>query len=233
VTDHERIEELLAGYALRSLSGADAAAAEQALSEHVPGCEDCRRTLTAFDAVAGDLALSITPEAPPELLLARLHREMEPRRGPVRSWNPGRLVAVAASVVLVVAVTGLVVSRGGGVASAELVATDLQTAVAAAERPDAQTEQDGATTEVMVPDGFYLYGQDVPAPPPGQVYRLWLRSDDADHFVGDFRPDVTGTVAIRVLVDGSFDEIVVTVEDAAAAPSTPGAPAWESPAPAA
>jgi hypothetical protein len=233
VTEHERIEELLAGYTLRSLTGEDAAAAEQALTEHVPGCEDCRRTLTAFDAVAGDLALSVPPEAPPELLLARLHREMEPRRGPVRSWNPGRLVAVAASVVLVVAVTGLVVSRGGGVASAELVATDIQSAVAAAERPDAQTEQDGATTEVMVPDGFYLYGQDVPAPPPGHVYRLWLRSGDGDHFVGEFRPDITGTVAIRVLVDGSFDEIVVTVEDAAAAPNTPGAPAWESPAPAA
>ena len=110
-TDHDRIQELLAGYALRALSGEDAAEADHVLDEHVPACEDCRATLAAFDGVTADLALATDPVSPPELLLARLHRDMEPRRSP-RAWQAGRIVAVAASVVLIVGVTGLALTRG-------------------------------------------------------------------------------------------------------------------------
>ncbi|HYJ60914.1 MAG TPA: anti-sigma factor [Actinomycetota bacterium] len=228
-TDHDHIQELLAGHALRALSGEDAAEAARALDEHVPACEDCRRTLAAFDETAADLALATPPVAPPDLLLARLHRDMAPRRA-ARSWHPGRVMAVAASVVLVVGVTGLALTRGGGPGSAQLAAADLNAAIAAAEAPDAETRTVGETTEVTVPDGFYLYGEDVPAPPPGQVYRLWLWSDGEPYYVGEFLPD-DGTVAVRVLVDGEFDDVVVTVEDATTEPAAPGAPAWQSPAP--
>ena len=41
--DHERIDELLAGYVLRRLSGEDAAEADQLLSDHVPSCADVPR----------------------------------------------------------------------------------------------------------------------------------------------------------------------------------------------
>ena len=43
--DHEQLEELLAGYALLALSEEDAARADRILTEHVPGCALCRRTL--------------------------------------------------------------------------------------------------------------------------------------------------------------------------------------------
>lgn len=231
-TDHDQIHELLAGYALRALSGEDAAEAERLLDHHVPDCEDCRATLTAFDGVTADLALATEPVPPPDLLLARLHRDMEPRRAQ-RLWQPSRIVAVAASVVLIVGVTGLALTRGGGVGSAELTATNIAEAIAAAESPDAQTREVGATTEVTAPDGFYLYGEDVPVPAAGQVYRLWLWADGEPFYVGEFVPDGFGTVAIQVLVEGEFDDVVVTVEDAASEPSSPGAPAWQSPAPAA
>lgn len=231
MTDHDQIQELLAGYALRALSGPDAAAAERALDEHVPGCEDCRRTLEAFGAVTADLAFATPAETPPDLLLARLHREMTPRRGPARAWQTGRIAAVAASVVLIAGVAGLALTRGGGVASAELIATNLPAALEAAQQPNAQTRDLGETIEVTAPDGFYLYGDDVPMPPPGHVYRLWLIAGDDQHYVGEFLPDVTGTVAIKVAVDGSFDDVVVTVEPADVAPSSPGSPAWVSPEP--
>jgi anti-sigma-K factor RskA len=233
VSEHDQIQELLAGYALGALSGADAAAAERALDDHVPDCRDCRRTLDAFDAVVADLALATPAEAPPDLLLARLHRELTPRRRPAGSWNAGRIVAVAASVVLVVGAAGLAFTRGGGIGTTELVATDLQAAVAAAQQPDAETREMGEATEVTVQDGFYLYGEDVPMPAAGQVYRLWLWADGEAHYVGEFLPDATGTVAIQVKVDGSFDDAVVTVEPIGTEPSTPGSPAWQTAAPSA
>ena len=77
-------------------------------------------------------------------------------------------MAVAASVVLIVGVTGLALTRGGGPGSAQLAAADLNAAIAAAQAPDAETRTVGATTEATVPDGFYLYGQDVPAPRPAR-----------------------------------------------------------------
>jgi len=42
--DHERIDELLAGYVLLSLSGEDAAEADRILVDHVPSCATCRAT---------------------------------------------------------------------------------------------------------------------------------------------------------------------------------------------
>ena len=56
IEDHERIEELLAGYALRSLDGPDAEDADRLLADHVPTCLTCRRTIADFREVTGDLA---------------------------------------------------------------------------------------------------------------------------------------------------------------------------------
>ena len=63
--DHERIDEILAGYVLLSLSGEDAAEADRILAEHVPSCGRCRATLNELQAVSGDLALAAAPVDPP------------------------------------------------------------------------------------------------------------------------------------------------------------------------
>ena len=68
---------------------------------------------------------------------------------------------------------------------------------------------------------------------PGEVYRLWLVSGDESHYVGEFVPNDAGVVALRVVVDGEFDDVVVSVEPAASEPTSPGSLAWQSPAPAA
>ena len=54
IEDHTAIEELLAGYVLRSLTGEDASEADRLLSDHVPICSLCRQTLAGFLGIAND-----------------------------------------------------------------------------------------------------------------------------------------------------------------------------------
>lgn len=67
--DHDRIEELLAGYVLLGLSSEDATRADGLLSEHVPSCPLCRDTMAGFQAVVGELGLATSPTRPADLLL--------------------------------------------------------------------------------------------------------------------------------------------------------------------
>src|SRR5688500_11090216 len=106
--EHDRVEELLAGYALRSLTGDDAREADRLLSEHVPVWENRRATLLAFSETVSVLALAADPMPPPETLLPRLHREIEP----LTARRPaGRWVGVAAGMAVVLVTGGLAVSQ--------------------------------------------------------------------------------------------------------------------------
>ena len=117
MTDHERIEELLTGYALLALEGEDAAEADRLLSEHVPSCPTCREMLAGLRAVTGELALVPAPATPPDLTLARIHREMG--HVPVPRRRRAGMLALAASVVALVGLAGLSVSLGGRATRAE------------------------------------------------------------------------------------------------------------------
>ena len=117
--DHERIDELLAGYVLLSLSGEDAAEADQVLIDHVPSCARCRATLSDLEAVSGDLALAAPPVDPPETLLPRLHRAMDDVPLAGRTRRRGALIAVAASAVALVAMGGLSLVLGSRLSNAE------------------------------------------------------------------------------------------------------------------
>jgi hypothetical protein len=93
--DHDRVEELLAARALDGLDPEEAALAERALVEHVPGCARCREALDGFSAVAGDLGLLAEPVATPETLDARVKRSLVRHRRRSAGWA----VAAAASVI--------------------------------------------------------------------------------------------------------------------------------------
>jgi Anti-sigma-K factor rskA len=229
IEDHEQIDELLAGYVLRSLSGEDAAQADRLLSEHVPTCARCRATLADFQALMADLALEAAPLAPPDALLPRLHRELG---APASRRRPMRAFAVAASVVLVAGLAGLAVTQrmqaNHGAQRAEL----LSDAMAVATRSDAKTEPVGPATEISAPGlaEFYLYGNDVPAPRPGDVYRVWLVSGTTPTFVGEFLPD-DGFVASGVPFDPSrYDGLWITeaVSGSATTPPAPGDAVWHT-----
>lgn len=230
MTDHEAIDELLAGYALDALSGPDAEEADRVLEEHVPGCEDCRTTLVAFGRIAADLALDAAPVAPPETLLPRLRKGLRDHdQRSAGRWGAARLTAVAAGLVLVVGIGGLALTRGDGADVTTLAASnDIGQALEAAGLPDAQTTQMGPMTEVEAPgiEEVYVYGSDVPMPPPGTTYRLWAVSDTEVAYLGDFLPP-PGQMMLEVTVDRSrYDRLLVTVEPAGSTPSEPGEPAW-------
>ncbi|HEX5938697.1 MAG TPA: anti-sigma factor [Actinomycetota bacterium] len=233
--DHETVEELMSGYALRALSGDDAVEAERLLSEHVPGCLRCRRTLLAFSDTVADLALAADPVAPPETLLPRLHRSLEPRRArrPIGRW-----VGIAAGIAFVLVAGGVAVSQG-------LRAGDLQErnelfaqALRLSQRPDADTapltEADATepapVSTVSAPDvdHFFLVGSEVPPPPSGSIYGVWL-SDGVDAvFAGSFLP-MPGVTVVRVPFDRSrFDRVLVTVEISGDVAEEPGQIVWEA-----
>lgn len=231
---HEAIEELLAGYALRSLSGPDADETDQLLTEHVPTCASCRAIVQAFGAVSADLALDAVPIAPPETLLPRLHRELEartPARGLLPRLGTGKLVAAAASLVLVIGLGGLAVTQlGGATAEGQLAAADLAQVLNTATQPGAETTDLGQAKEIVGPgaETVYIFGDDVPAPPAGSVYCLWGVSGTSNTYLGWFVPEADGQVALQVKLDPTtVDRLIVTVEAADQTPTAPGEPAWQ------
>jgi hypothetical protein len=232
--DHERIEELLAGYALLSLSGEDALEADRILAEHVPACLTCRQTVAEFQALAADLALAADPTAPPDLVLARIHRGIDEvplgrpraRRG---SW-----FAVAASVVALVAMGGLSFVLAGRASQAEdarSLAIELLSLMRSpgvdpvSLDPEGDTPPASSFVGVPAPDirRFYLVADDCPEPIAGHAYQLWLGSGGTFTPVdGTFAPSSGGVVLIRLTVDVSrYDEILITEEPLGSTPTTP------------
>ena len=225
--NHEVMQELLAGYALRSLAGEDAVAADRLLVEHVPGCSDCRRTLEAFQLVSADLALDTDPVTPPETLLPRLHREMGPQ---ARRRRPFYLVAVAASVAAAVTLGGFAISEGSRANRAQSRLELTRQALDFAALHNADMTPVGPATEVSAPgiQEFYLYGSGVPTPAPGFVYALWAVKGSEATLLGDFMPE-DGFIGIRLDLDPSaYDRLLVTEEQVDSTPSTPGPTKWVS-----
>ncbi len=223
--DHESIEELLAGYVLRALSGADAHEADRLLSEHVPVCARCRDTLAGFQEVAGDLALQASAARPPDTLLPSLHRDLGPQ---ARRRSPVFVVAAAASFVALVGMAGFAVTQGIRANNATRTNEIAARFADFMSQPDANLKPVGPMKEALRPgyQDFFLVGQDVPDPAPGDVYRIWLGSGSSYTFVRDFRPS-NGIVLLELRFDPSrFDRIVITEEPAGSVPGQPHDTRW-------
>jgi hypothetical protein len=229
--DHEAIHELLAGYVLQALGDEDAAQADRLLTDHVPACAECRATLVSFQAVIGDLGAVPDPVTPPETLLPRLHRSLDDRRRRVMpAWNPGRLVAATAAVVVLVGIAGLAVTQVAGRDSAQLLTqADLDQATTFAEQPDAQVTDLGEADEITAPgrEEVYVMGTRVSSPPAGFTYRLWTVNDEQANYVGDFQP-IAGVVVLELSIDPSTERLLVTMEPSGSEPGSPGQPAWSA-----
>lgn len=240
VEDHEQIEELLAGYALLALSGEDAVRADRILTEHVPGCARCRRTLTEFRALAGELALAAPPAEPPETALVRIHRSIDDvplaRRRPRR----GLLVALAASIVALVAMGGVSLVLGGRLNEAQTQTGTALEIVSAMRSPGAQPVHvepqgdlppDSGIVEVSAPDvrRLYLAAEACPEPAPGRGYQLWLGTNDTWTPVDEMFWPNDGVLLLEVVVDVSrYDAIWITEEPVGQVPVEPSSdgPSW-------
>jgi len=238
--DHERIEELLAGYALLSLEGEDAAEADRLLSEHVPGGARCRRTLADFQTLSGDLALAAPPADPPETLLPRIHRAMD--EVPLEGRRPrrGALIAVAASAVALVAMGGLSLVLGSRLNDAQTRAGTALEIISAMRASGSQpidvapmgtTPPQSGMLEVSAPEmrTIYVAADDCPEPAPGHAYQLWLHSDGQWVPVGEMFWPEDGVVLLELRdVDVSrYDAIWVSEEVDGSPPTTPSTQ-WHS-----
>ena len=236
--NHEWIEELLAGYVLRSLSGEDAVVADHLLSEHVPGCPMCRDSLAAFQGVAGEVALAPEPAAPPELLLPRIHELLGEPEG--RRRRPMSLWAAAASIVALVGLAGWNVSLGFRANHAEDQKSTLLRLFDTMQQPDAQrvllnplgTGGRGPMTEISAPgvEPIYLVGRDIPEPGAGRVYQVWLGRAGEYRPVGAFFPEESVMVLELTNVNPNlYDEILITEELAGTSPVQPSpATRWQA-----
>jgi hypothetical protein len=231
--DHEAIELLLAGYVLRSLSGEDAARADHLLSDHVPSCPACRDSLAVFQGVTASLALAVAPLEPPETLLPRLHRDLGAQG---RHRRPSAIFAVAASVVAVVGLAGLTVSQGVRANNTQSRMNDIAQAFDFARRPgasmvsvDSNSASTSPITQISDPgvEECYLVGRDLPYPPPGTVYRVWLVSGTDPTFAGQFLPEPGLTVVHLAFDPNVYDRILITIEPADSEPATPLDPMWQ------
>jgi hypothetical protein len=191
---HESIEELLAGYVLRSLSGEDAARVDHLLSDHVPLCPACRDSLAV-------------------------------------------VLAVAASMVAVVGFAGLAVTQSLRVNTTKSRFNDIASAMDFATRPGASMIQVNSSsadkqpiTEISKPgvERFYLVGSNVPMPPNGTVYRVWLVSGTHATWAKDFLPTQGFTVVPLKFDPSLYDSILVSEEPAGSVPDTPEGAVWQT-----
>lgn len=235
--DHDRIEELLAGYVLLGLTGEDAEEADRLLSEHVPGCAACRDTLAAFQSVAGELALAAAPVSPPDLVLPRIRRGLT--EAPARRRRGTSMVAVAASVAALVGLAGLSLSLGHRVSKAEAQRGSLLEAFSAMQQPGAspvalksQAPASGGLVEVSGPNlqRMYIVGENVAAPAPGRGYQLWLGSNGTFEPVGEMFAPENGTVVLELTLAGPspYDAVLITEETLGQVPTSPGDPRWSA-----
>lgn len=179
--EHERVEEVLASYALGGLDAEDAALAERALLEHVPGCERCRRALDGYRMVAGDLALVPPSAAPPDTLLPRLRRSLAPPRRR-RVWPAWALGSAAA--VILIGLSGwslaLVSGLSGRLDEAQRTQGWLVDALSTATHPSSEVlALDGAdearVSVLYVPGSEHSYLMATNLPDPRFAYRVWFR----------------------------------------------------------
>jgi hypothetical protein len=179
--DHDRVEELLAARALGGLDGDDAALAERAMLEHVPGCERCRRALDGFATASGDLALAAPAVAPPETVLQDLRRRIRVPRAR-RAWRPAWIAGAAAAAVLVgVSSWSLVTAMGlsGRLQQAEIQTGWLVDALSTAAHPSSEVlalagSNDARVSVLSIPGDKHSYLMATNLPDPRFTYHVWF-----------------------------------------------------------
>lgn len=224
IDEHDRMDELLAGYALGALSGEEAEAADQLLTEHVPACARCRETLAGFQAVAGDLGLAAAPRSPSEMLAARVAREVDEERRLRRRRGPATFIGVAAAAA--VAVFGLVtwnVVLQQRVSRAEGFQATMAEGFRMLSRPGSErldVTEDNEVTNLYIahlPDAgrMYLMGSGVPPPGEGRVYHVWGARGSDRELLAEFVPLDEGLVAVEIPWGlESFDRLLIAVDPA-------------------
>src|SRR5262245_38841963 len=232
------------------LEGKEAAA----LREHLDGgCPRCAAEVAATASVLDELPYALAPEEPSPMvrarILARAKRDSEAGASPAPSWRRPAIGAVAAAVAAAL-LTGIVVERRGAAALDDLRRQIARQQEALA-RQDAdlaslrqtirlvsapgvlvvslqgQGERAGSAARVFwdrSAASWQLYAANLPPPPAGKTYQLWLITGKSKISAGTFDP-ATGAASGSVTVppaEGPVVAAAVTDEPPGGSPQPTG-----------
>jgi anti-sigma-K factor RskA len=219
--DHAQWSDSVGAYLLGALESDESAGFEQ----HLAQCEVCAHDVAELKVAADALPVSVPLVSPPpalkgrimavveseaELLAASGRRADEPapaapaperRRGRWLGWLARPAVALACALALLAggALAGVLLSGG----------EDPRTVVATTEPP-------GADVRLEIGDGnSTLVAQNMPAPPRGRIYQVWLKRPGQDpqptSVLWSTRTDGSAEVAVPGSLDG-VEAVLVTHE---------------------
>ena len=223
MTDHDRIEEMMAAQALGGLSAADEAELELLRAEHGRDCRECRRLESAYGDVAGRLAFALDPEPVPARMAEDILQRAE-REGPLTTpgaVRPGwgrRVAVVAAAALLLVAggVGGYVIGHPGGQGAAFRAVGDFLSQPSTRVVPLSSSGPSNLSVAYQPGKASaYLVGVGIPPAPARHVYELWRFARNGPPVPsGTFRASGPLTV-LHIAADLSKEkEVAVTVERA-------------------
>jgi anti-sigma factor RsiW len=205
MSEHDRFADTAGAYVLGALPDEE----RSAYAAHLATCTACQAEVEELNLAAAALPMAAPPMKPPPALKARImaevereaallasagepRREVKPRRR--RRWNlpMGAVAALACTALLAGVLGGALLFGGGGSTVPFEVERSLQAA-------SAELEVDG--------DKAILVASNLPAPPEGRYYMVWL--------VEDGTPKPTSAL-FTPRGDGSATASVTGVEDAEA-----------------
>jgi anti-sigma-K factor RskA len=214
---HGEIKDLLAAYALGSVSSEE----RGEIDRHLSSCDECRAELADYEAVTGSLALAVEPVQPPAGFTERVveaavgDRPTPSTQRAARRWGRLGIVAGAALIAALVVIGATVLESRQDSQRREEVLALLATGEGIS-----LTGDDDVIGRV-VGDEFAIAG--VESAPDGKLYQLWLMrgdgcpSDDPAECelvsAGTF--DTEDGVALLELDEpsGDWEDAAVTVED--------------------
>ncbi len=196
----ERVEELMTGYVLGNLSPEEAEEFERLLAENPQLATEVNLWQEAFELLPYALP---EVEPPPHLYSAILNAvQAETKREPVRKWSrlPWSKIAgsVAALLALALGLDNYRLRQELKIAQAQKhVITVLQqpnTRVYSLTGTDKASTASGSIAIALDERKGIITFQNLPAPPPGQIYRLWAVIDDKKIACTEFSASQQGTV---------------------------------------
>jgi anti-sigma-K factor RskA len=218
---HDQLGDQAAAYVLGALTPAERLAFEA----HLAGCAVCAAEVRSLTPVAASLAHLAAPAEPAPAVRGRLLAAVSPARS---SWS-GSWLAAAASVALAVALGGYAAQLRGRVTGLESQLRDATLRAEASDRQVAEVRRTAfdAQSQVAVlaaPDmaridlagqpaapsasarafwsrsrGLVFTASNLPAPPPGRAYQLWvLTKQPAPISAGMLRLDASGRVNVTI-----------------------------------
>jgi len=198
-SDHIRWSEDLAAYMLGALEPGEAAEFER----HLEGCERCLAEMRWFEPAVQTLPESVERQKPPrslrESLMAEVRADVRPAKKPRPRWSWRPAMAFAAMVLVVAAVAGYEIGKGGGGEG------DASTVVSRSHGITVKMVREG--------DGGTLRLTGVHQLPPEKVLEAWVRREGkVEPVPALFVPDRKGRASTQIEDMSGVDTVMVTEE---------------------